>query len=81
LATHFSGILTGPESTGLACLVNDIKIVNDKGETLPPRGIGEVYVKGVNRANGYWKNPEATAAAFLKDGYYRTYVLISSRHR
>jgi long-chain acyl-CoA synthetase len=32
---------------------------------------GELLVKGPNVALGYWKNPEATAAAF-KDGWYHT---------
>lgn len=32
---------------------------------------GELLVKGPNIALGYWKNPEATAAAF-KDGWYYT---------
>ena len=32
---------------------------------------GELLVKGPNVALGYWKNPEATAAAF-QDGWYHT---------
>jgi len=33
---------------------------------------GEVQVQGPNVFPGYWRNPEATAAAFTEDGWLRT---------
>jgi malonyl-CoA/methylmalonyl-CoA synthetase len=33
---------------------------------------GEIYVRGPNVFAGYWRRPEATAAAFTPDGYFRT---------
>lgn len=37
---------------------------------LPPNETGEIYIKGPNVAEGYWKSPKATAEAFLPDGWF-----------
>jgi long-chain acyl-CoA synthetase len=42
------------------------------GRTLASGEIGEVWVSGPNVMLGYWKRPEATAAALTEDGWYRT---------
>ena len=47
------------------------------GWTLPPaetrvEGDGEVVVRGPSVFTGYWNDPEATAACFTADGWYRT---------
>ena len=34
--------------------------------------IGEVLIKGPNVFPGYWRQPEATKAAFTSDGYFRS---------
>lgn len=39
---------------------------------LGDREIGEIRVRGPSMAAGYFGNPEATAAAFLEDGWLRT---------
>ena len=46
----------------------EIKIDSDDPENVP----GEVLVKGMNVFLGYYKNEEATEAAFTKDGWFRT---------
>ncbi|MEI7745827.1 MAG: AMP-binding protein, partial [Chloroflexota bacterium] len=50
---------------------------NRVGWPLPPLELriepdGEVVVRGPSVFAGYWNNPEATAAAFTADGWYRT---------
>ena len=38
------------------------------GEAVEPGGVGELLVSGPNVFSGYWRNPGATAAAFVVDG-------------
>src|SRR5690606_26544846 len=33
---------------------------------------GEIEVKGIDVFKEYWKNPEATAAVFTEDGFFKT---------
>ena len=54
-------------SVGTPILACRVKIDNPD-----ENGEGEICVKGPNVMLGYYKDPEATAAAFDKDGYFRT---------
>ncbi len=49
-------------------------IIGEKVKILDPdeNGEGEICVKGPNVMLGYYKNPEATAAAFDEEGYFKT---------
>ena len=48
--------------------VHDIRIDSEDPENIP----GEIQARGRNLTLGYYKNPEATAAAFTQDGWFRT---------
>ena len=48
--------------------VHDLRIDSDDPHHIP----GEIQAKGANLTIGYYKNPEATAAAFTEDGWFRT---------
>jgi long-chain acyl-CoA synthetase len=48
------------------------RVVDENGHALPNGEIGEVIIKGPNVTMGYFRNPEATDAAFYPDGWLRT---------
>lgn len=60
-------------SAGRAVEGIEIAIVDpDSGATLASGEPGEVVVRGPSVTTGYWRRPEATAEAFLADGWFRT---------
>jgi acyl-CoA synthetase (AMP-forming)/AMP-acid ligase II len=65
--------LAKPGSTGKASepLV-DLAILDDAGRPVSPGQMGEVCIRSVANFLGYWRNEEATQAAFTADGYFRT---------
>jgi fatty-acyl-CoA synthase len=60
-------------SCGTPPLLTEIKIIDLNGELVTQAGTpGEICVRGANVTVGYWNKPEATAAAFTADGWFRT---------
>ncbi|MCC6585099.1 MAG: AMP-binding protein [Bryobacterales bacterium] len=47
------------------------RIVGPEGQEVADGETGEVYLRGPNVFAGYWRRPEATAAAFV-DGWFKT---------
>jgi long-chain acyl-CoA synthetase len=60
-----------PGSIGQPLANIEVSIQNDTGENLPPGQTGEVCVRGDNVMQGYWNQPEATAAV-LRQGWLLT---------
>src|SRR6266571_2761752 len=72
-ASHF---VSGECASVVSATPYNEHVYNSIGKPIPGVEVriaedGELLVKGPNVALGYWKNPEATAAAF-KDGWYHT---------
>jgi len=50
---------------------DEIKVVDEHGRELPEGEVGELVCRGPYTVCGYYKAPEANAAAFTADGFYR----------
>jgi long-chain acyl-CoA synthetase len=59
-------------TTGLPLPSTDIKLLDDNGNEVALGESGEIVAKGPQVMSGYWQKPEANAAAFTPDGYFRT---------
>jgi long-chain acyl-CoA synthetase len=60
-----------PDSVGLPVPVCDVRVVDARGEPLPPGSTGELCIRGPNIVKGYFNKPEATAETF-RDGWLHT---------
>jgi long-chain acyl-CoA synthetase len=58
-------------SCGQPVLGVEVRVVDDNGDSVPTRSIGEVAVRGPNMMKGYFRRPDATAEAIV-GGFYRT---------
>jgi crotonobetaine/carnitine-CoA ligase len=63
--------MTGSGSCGIAAPFREVRIADPEGGTVPPGEAGELLVRGPGILQGYYKMPEATAAAFHGD-WFRT---------
>ncbi|MEM0929178.1 MAG: class I adenylate-forming enzyme family protein [Pseudomonadota bacterium] len=67
------GYLANPASTGRAPKpLAELAILDDDGNRLPDGTVGEIAVRAITIARGYWNRPDDTAAAFTEDGWFRT---------
>jgi long-chain acyl-CoA synthetase len=64
--TEFNG------TTGMPMPSTDIKLLDEEGREVAIGVPGEICAKGPQVMSGYWQKPEANAAAFTEDGYFRT---------
>lgn len=60
-----------PNSAGVLSPVVEFKTCDVNGNELEKGATGEIWMKSASVAQGYWKNPEATAESFI-DGWLVT---------
>jgi crotonobetaine/carnitine-CoA ligase len=63
-----------PLAMGMPVVGYDVKVVDERGDEVPPGSVGELVVRGepgVTLMKGYFKNPAATAET-LRDGWLHT---------
>lgn len=60
-----------PGSVGLPLPGVSVRNLDPEGNPVPDGETGELHLRGSNVFPGYWRRPEATAAAF-RDGWFRT---------
>src|SRR5690606_16290310 len=58
-------------SAGQAGPLVDVRVVDDDGRDVPTGEVGEIVCGGPKVMAGYWRKPEASAAA-LRNGWYHT---------
>jgi len=63
--------MVGSGSCGLPEPYRECRIADEQGGTLPVGAVGELVIRGPGMLQGYYKKPEATAAAF-HDEWFRT---------
>ena len=62
-----------PGTSGWPVPGYEAQLLDDNGvEVVAPDTPGYLQVRGPSMATGYWQRPDATAAAFLADGWLRT---------
>jgi acyl-CoA synthetase (AMP-forming)/AMP-acid ligase II len=65
--------LAKPGSTGTASKpLVEVAILDDAGNQLAAGQVGEVSIRTICNFGGYWDNTEATKAAIMPDGFFRS---------
>ncbi|MEP9394870.1 long-chain fatty acid--CoA ligase [Gordonia sp. VNK1] len=59
-------------SAGLPHFFTDVRVVDANGDETAVDERGEIQIHGPNVMAGYWNRPDATAAAFTEDGWFRS---------
>lgn len=73
-ATSLSPAMTRAKqgSVGLPHFFTDVRIADEDGAMVQRGTVGEIEISGPNVFAGYHANPDATAAAFTADGWFRS---------
>jgi 2,3-dihydroxybenzoate-AMP ligase len=64
-----------------ASAADEIRVVDDEGNDVPPGVPGHLLTRGPSVIRGYYRNPEQNALAFTTDGFYRTGDIVERDQR
>jgi 2,3-dihydroxybenzoate-AMP ligase len=65
------------ESSGRPVSPDDeVKVIDDNGNTLPFGSLGELVTRGPYTIRGYYRAPDHNRTAFTEDGFYKTGDLV-----
>jgi len=56
-----------PIPIGTACPGEELLVLDDRFQPVPPGEIGNLFIGGVGLSSGYWKDPEKTRSVFLQN--------------
>ena len=59
-------------SIGKPMMFTEARVARADGREADPGEVGELWLRGPHVCSGYWRNPEATAAALDEDGWFHT---------
>ena len=59
-------------SIGLPLAGTELRLLDERGDDVPPGTPGEIAVRGPQVMAGYWQHPEETARAMTADGFFRS---------
>ncbi|MCB1021808.1 MAG: AMP-binding protein, partial [Acidobacteria bacterium] len=68
-AGDYGGMTLEFVANGVALPGHEVKVVDDGGQPVPERTRGRVLFRGPSRTAGYFRNPQATAAAIDSGGW------------
>lgn len=69
---YWANYVAKPASTGRALPFVELAILGSHDAHLPQGERGEIAIRSAANIKGYWKNPDATVAAFTSDGFLKT---------
>jgi long-chain acyl-CoA synthetase len=59
-------------SVGLPLAGTELRLLDDRGDEVPPGTPGEIAIRGPQVMAGYWQRPDDTARAMTADGFFRS---------
>jgi len=77
---YFDAARCKPESIGQPVALTECQVMNVNGEPAAAGEPGELLMRGPQFMLGYWKSPDATAAA-IRDGWYRSGDIVTRDER